>query len=119
MFEILGIDMKSIGEYLSGLDRCEDPYIIDVRNQKDLTLKGIMGKDYLYLVELQKSPRYVKGLNYFRVQSRGKAILSRVIGNALKFDREIIFLYTDDEHYLRLLELVREEIKCQQKKKPA
>ena len=86
-------------------DTCDDPYIIDVRNFEDKFLKEFYRRDYINLVELSN-----RGITkvIFKSPIRGKMRFLKILKRAQDFDREIIVLHNDLNHFKYLRRMISE-----------
>jgi hypothetical protein len=100
------IEAQITKEVIDSIKVCNDPFIVDIRNEKDELLKSAYKRDYMWLKELTN-----KGVTdiYFRSKTAGTMKLRRVLDKVTFFGRELVVLYKDDQHLKAFKRLVNEQ----------
>lgn len=77
------------------LESCEDPLILDIRNERDMRLSQHWGKDYVHVRNLAN-----RGITevILRNEIRGIRQYDEALKKCMAFERELVMLYDDKRH---------------------
>lgn len=99
-------DTDSLPYVLAEIEELHDPYIVDIRSIGNKPLNALYLRDYIWLKELSN-----KGITeiHFRAKTMGTMKLRRVLDKVRFFDRELVILYSDDQHLKAVKRIINEQ----------
>ena len=102
MYRITGSDREGIAKFVK---RAEDPYVVDIRPSGEKRLKKYFGRDYVHIVELTN-----RGMTevILKAEITGMMRLRKILDRARDFQREVIILHDDSDHYSYVRRLIDE-----------
>lgn len=105
MYKLITTKRDKVADHLKASG---DPFIMDIRTEKDMKLSRAFKRDYRWMEELIN-----KGLTrvIFKQRTAGVMQLSKIVQKMRDFQRELIIVYDDEAHLKEVKRLINDCIR--------